>query len=248
MLTYLKIDQIKFKEFLEMKDEPWNIENILMKKARKYIKFIKNIPWIRMVAVWNSVAMNYANKESDIDLFIITSRNRLWFVRILVTTIFSILWLRKTKKHHAWRFCLSFFSTIDGMDFSNFAVENDIYLYFWIVYLKPILNYDNTYENFIKANSTWADFSEYEDIIETNKEYIKYEWFSHLNRSKLLNILNSFLKYLFEKRALKKYEELWKPYWIVISKDMLKFHDDDKRVEIREKVLFQETEEGKNSD
>jgi hypothetical protein len=61
------------------------------------------------------------------------------------------------------------------MDFSNFAVENDIYLYFWIVYLKPILNYDNTYENFLRANNSWANFDEYLDIIETNKSYTKYE-------------------------------------------------------------------------
>lgn len=242
MLTYSKIDQLKFKEFLEIKDEPGNIENILIKKANNYIKFLQKIPWIRMVAVWNSVAMNHANKDSDIDIFIITSRNRLWIVRILVTLIFSIMWLRKTKKHHAWRFCLSFFSTIDWMDFSNFTVENDIYLYFWIVYLKPILNYDNTYENFIRANNSWANFDEYLDIIDANKSYVKYEWVSYGNRSKILDWIDFLLKMLLEKRVYRKFEELWKPYGIIIWKDMLKFHDDDKRVEVREKVFVRDEE------
>jgi hypothetical protein len=61
------------------------------------------------------------------------------------------------------------------MNFSDFAVENDIYLYFWIVYLKPILNFDNTFENFISVNRSWADFLEFEEIIESNKKYIKYD-------------------------------------------------------------------------
>lgn len=238
--SYSKIDYLKFKETLKIKDEPWNIENIYIKKANNYIKYLKNIPWIKMVAVWNSVAMNHATKESDIDLYIVTSKNRMWFVRILATFIFSILWLRKTKNNHAWKFCLSFFSTIEWMDFSRFVLINDIYLYFWIIYLKPILNYDNTYENFIKANNSWADFSEYEDIIENNKSYVKYEWFSFWNRFKIFNFINSSLKFLFEKRAIKKSKKLWKPYWIVITPDLLKFHNDDKRAEIRDKIFTNE--------
>lgn len=240
MLTYSKIDHIKFKEYLEIKDEPWNIENILVKKTRKYTKFIKNIPWIKMVAIWNSVAMNYATKESDIDLFIITSKNRLWLVRVLTTLIFSALWLRKTSKNHAWKFCLSFFVTTDWMNLWDFAIENDIYLYFWMIYLKPIINYNNAYENFINLNRSWADFTEFEDIIENNKWFVKYEWNSIWDWLKTLDFIDKILKFLLQSRAIKKYEQLWKPYWIVIWKNILKFHDDDKRVEFREKILANE--------
>jgi len=60
------------------------------------------------------------------------------------------------------------------MDFSNFKLENDIYLYFWIVYFKPILDFNNTYELLLEKNSNWADFSEYSDIIEENKKIVKY--------------------------------------------------------------------------
>jgi hypothetical protein len=81
------------------------------------------------------------------------------------------------------------------------------------------------------------------DIIETNKSYTKYEWVSFGNRSKILDWIDFLLKFLFEKRVLKKFEELWKPYGIIIWKDMLKFHDDDKRVEVREKIFVREDEE-----
>jgi hypothetical protein len=42
------------------------------------------------------------------------------------------------------------------------------------VYLKPILNYNNTYEEFLKINSEWADFSEYKEIIKENEKFIKF--------------------------------------------------------------------------
>jgi hypothetical protein len=35
--------------------------------------------------------MNNANKESDIDLFIITGAKRVWIVRLLVTIFFAVL-------------------------------------------------------------------------------------------------------------------------------------------------------------
>jgi hypothetical protein len=61
------------------------------------------------------------------------------------------------------------------MDFSSFKIDNDIYLYFWVLYFKPILNNDNTYELFLEKNKSWAEFSEYNKVIEDNKRYIKYK-------------------------------------------------------------------------
>jgi hypothetical protein len=31
------------------------------------------------------------------------------------------------------------------------------------------------------------------------------------------------------RKTLKTYERLWKPWWVVISDTMLKFHDNDQR-------------------
>jgi len=42
-----------------------------------------------MVGVGNSISMNSATKNSDIDLLIVSENNMMWFVRILVTLIFS---------------------------------------------------------------------------------------------------------------------------------------------------------------
>lgn len=218
----------KFIKYFWIKKEESQIEVDFYKKTQKYLKFIKWIPWLKMVWIWNSIAMNCSSKNSDIDLLIVTSINSMWLNRVLITFIFQILWVRKTDKKHAWRFCLSFFTTTDWLDFSSWKIENDIYLYFWILYFKPILDFDNTYNLFIEKNSNWADFNEYKSMIDKNKKYIKYKWKNNLENK----FINNIFKKIFLPKTLKHYNSIWKPYWIIINDNILKFHN----LDIREKV------------
>lgn len=227
----------KFKDYFWIQEKPWKWDSIYIKKAKKYIWYIKWIPWLRMIWVWNSTSMNYGTKESDIDLFIVTEKNRMRLVRILITLIFQILWIRKTNKKHAWRFCLSFFVTTDWLDFWNFALENDIYLYFWIIYFKPILDYNNTYDTFLEKNSKWADLSQYQDIIKENKKCIYYKKDRKKQQPYLLNSIDTVCKKLFFPKTLKHYEKLWKPYGVIIGDDILKFHNNDQRKHITKHIF-----------
>ncbi len=237
LLKFWKNDFEKFKKLQNIKDSPSKIEEILIRKTIKYIQFIKWIPWLKIIAIWNSVAMNNADKNSDIDLFIISKPNRLWIVRILVTLIFQLFWARKTKNNHKSRFCLSFFCTTNSLNFENITIKNDIYLYFWMIYLKPILNYDNTRGNFIKENKKWCDFDDYKDIIKKNKNYIIYKKNTSSYDCKILNLFEKLLKSLFLPKTKKSFKKLWKPFWLIINDDMLKFHNNDKRKKISEKIF-----------
>jgi len=232
-------DKQKFDKLLKNKSSETEIEKKFYKKTEKYLKFIKWIPWIRMIGIGNSISMNSASKNSDIDLLIVSENNMMWFVRILVTLIFQVLWVRKTPKNHAGRFCLSFFSEIDWLDFSSFALEKDPYLYFWILYFKPILDYSNTYDLFIEKNKSWADFSEFEDILENNKKYIKYnrDMKTPLSpKGEGLGVrTNNFLKKIFLPKTLNHYNKIGKPFWVIINDKMLKFHNWDIRKEIANK-------------
>ena len=77
------------------------------------MKWVSWIPGLRMVAICNSLSMYASDADSDIDLFVVTEKNRLWFVRILMTIVFQILGVRRHGNHVAKRFCLSFFSTVE---------------------------------------------------------------------------------------------------------------------------------------
>lgn len=110
-----------------------------LKKAHKWLPFFRFLPGVRAVAVCNTVALGTADKNSDIDLFIITASGKLWTARIFCTLFCQILRIRRHHKKVAGRFCLSFFVTENFLDFEKIAIEpRDPYLAFWISSLIPI--------------------------------------------------------------------------------------------------------------
>ena len=75
------------------------------------------VPFIRTIAVTGSVAYGSADKWDDIDLFVVTERNRLWvsgFLMLLQIRLYKILGLRAS---HLLPFCLSYLHDEEG--FSN---------------------------------------------------------------------------------------------------------------------------------
>jgi predicted nucleotidyltransferase len=75
------------------------------------------VPFIRTIAVTGSVAYGSADKWDDVDLFVITERNRLWlstFLMLLQIRLYKILGLRAA---HLLPFCLSYLH--DEQGFSN---------------------------------------------------------------------------------------------------------------------------------
>ncbi len=231
-----------FKDFINLfwiKNKPSPYESELFAKTQKYCRHISWIPGLKMVAVCNSLSMYATKKEwSDIDIFIITAPKRMWLVRITVTMIFHLLWVRRHGSKIKDRFCLSFFISENAMDFSKIAIQKDIYLYYWIYFLKPIINKDSAYERFIKANSPlWINEL---NLNWDNKAYIikspKYLKFA--DRCKILDFKDFVLKKIFLPKTLSHKKRLWDPFGLIVSDDMLKFQDNDKRIEIRDKLLI----------
>lgn len=196
------------------------------------------IPGIRMIGIWNSLSMNSGSKKSDIDLYIVTDNHSMWTVRILVTCIFQIFGVRKTGKKHAGRFCLSFFSTLEWMDFSRFALTHDPYLFFWILYFQPIYNSHQTYEKFLEVNNRWCNLEDFvvypgiegypqgatlRDDVCRSSPCGSPSWGKNIN---------SLLKNIFLPKTKKSFQKLWKPFGVIISDDVLKFHDHDIRKKI----------------
>lgn len=161
----------QFQLLLWVKSKPDEHEIHLFERGKKYIKKLSKIPGIEMIAIVNSLSMYATHKDSDIDLFIVTKPGMIWFVRFFSTLV---LW-----KNRVWRknediagnFCLSFFITTDALDLSKIAIENDIYLYYWIYFLRPIFDKKNTYEHFLEANN-WVQVDEKQKI-ENQKYTIK---------------------------------------------------------------------------
>ena len=144
-----------FDTLMGVKPEPNEREKALFARAEKYIRKISWIPGLRMIAVVNSLSMYATHESSDIDLFVITAKNRMWFVRVLITLVFWLYGVWRYGEDVAGNFCLSFFIEEDAMDMSRIALEDDIYLFFWISYMRPILVVGDTWDRFL-AENTWV--------------------------------------------------------------------------------------------
>lgn len=59
----------------------------LWPRARRIGRLIGRLPYVRMVAVTGSLAVNAAGDDADIDLFIVVADGRLWLARALVVAI-----------------------------------------------------------------------------------------------------------------------------------------------------------------
>ncbi len=129
-------------------------------RVRVAVSLFRHVPFIRMVAVGNTLADRTANPESDIDLFIVTDRRRLFTTRTIVTVLLQLFGLRRHGRKVRDRMCLSFWVTEEHLDLSDIAfAPYDIYLAYWIAELRPVLDSSGeTYPAFLAANRWVREF------------------------------------------------------------------------------------------
>lgn len=224
----------QFDKQLGIKKYPNDHEKQLFHRAQKYIKKIAHIPWIEMIAVVNSLSMYATHKDSDIDLFIITKPRMIWFVRFFSTFIFWLHWVWRKNKDVRENFCLSFFITTESMDLDQISIQNDIYLYYWIYYMKPIVCYNDAYNIFINQNK-WVTIDEEQKKI--NIQYIQdTEPYKPVLQS-FYKIIDSWIRSILKKKTIKTHANLWYPKGIIINDTMLKFHNNDARERIRDTIF-----------
>ncbi len=122
--------------------------------AAKIIKIFSFIPFIKLIAICNSLSYRNSKTESDIDLFIIVKKNRLWLTRLLTVFIIKMLNLRPQPKDRANKICLCFFLSETNLNIQNMAIVNpDVYLIYWLKTLYPVWERDQMYTKFLAANN-----------------------------------------------------------------------------------------------
>lgn len=204
-------------------------------------RIIAWLPFIEHISVCNTLALNVYDKESDMDLFIITKDKRLFTARFLITLVFHLFGLRRHGKIIAGRFCLSFFASKSSLDLGKIAQKPmDIYLAFWIKTLIPIYDPLDLIKTIYAKNMYWL--KKYFTLpIQTNvsrKKPLegKSRRFIQIIENYLSGKFGDFIEEKLKKwqirRALIKKLKLNDSTGTIISPTMLKFHDVDRRKEI----------------
>lgn len=201
-------------------------------KALRIIKILRFMPFVKMIAVCNTLAYNNSRRQADIDLFVITKRRRVWQSRFWITGFLTLFRLRPEPDKTQDTICPTFFVDEDNLDLKRLAFENDIYLSYWVKQLVPVYN-EGVYDKFIKAN-LWADkrLPNCLPISPASRRFLeKIGWLK-----KIINAIGYFLpEHLFKKYQLKVMPEGLKQVAnkdsrVVVKDYMLKFHDNDRRL------------------
>jgi predicted nucleotidyltransferase len=121
----------------------------LMSIARRVGKLLILFPYVRGVAVSGSLSKNFADEQSDIDLFIITAKNRLWIARTLMHCFKKLTFLVNKEQYY----CMNYY--IDEQELR--IAEKNIYTAIEIGTLIP-LEGDVVFEKFYAENAWTREF------------------------------------------------------------------------------------------
>lgn len=217
----------------------------LTKRAKKATKILSTCPYIKAVLVCNSLAFENVNKESDIDLLIITKRNRIFLARFIATLVIHIFGFRRHGNKIDGRVCLSFFLSEDALDLNIVAIKpEDIYLTYWLVTLIPYIGlkkYNEILNKNIWAIKKLPNFKKPQNLkeLKTGKisKIVSSSLETVLEITGLGFLLNKVLRKWLKSRAKKKIEKLKlskavNSCGIIVTDTLQKFHDQDQRADI----------------
>jgi len=131
-------------------------------KFRLYIKLISLFPQIKLVGLSGSISMLNAKKDDDIDLFIITAKNRLFTGRFISLLLAQILGLRrkrdsgKNEKNTIPsslikdKICLNLF--FDERELLIPKIKQTEFVAHEVLQMKPIVSKYEIYERFLATN------------------------------------------------------------------------------------------------
>jgi len=209
------------------------------KKVYKILKILQTCPFIKMIAICNSLAIDNSKEEADIDFFIIIKKARIWLTRFLITFLIWLMGERRHKKKIANRICLSFYITDEALNLEPVAIKPyDIYLANWIAQLKPVYYENKIYRDFIFKN-LWVrnyliNFGKISNYY--HPEFKKNKFLSSIKNflEKILkgwlgNLKEKIMRFIQKKRISHKLTQHEVSTAVVISDKMLKFHENDKR-------------------
>ena len=117
-----------------------------------YLRLLSLFPQIKLVGLSGSVAMMNAKEDDDIDLFVITAKNRLWTGRFIanIVAFFHGLKRQRALVQAKNKVCLNLF--FDEGNLSIAVKKQTKFVAHEILQMKPIINKDEAYKGFLEAN------------------------------------------------------------------------------------------------
>lgn len=175
---------------------------VYFKKAKIIALILKLIPWIKLVGISGGLAMDNVGRKDDIDLILITAKNRLWLSRLLALFILELTGQRRKASHSikqaAGKICLNILLEEDKLE----QKKKNLYTAHEVLQMKPVWFRDGMYSKYL-ADNEWAFRYLPNWINQYQVSSIKYYGKSHNTKY----IIHNTILDIFEKIA-KKFQ-LW---------------------------------------
>jgi hypothetical protein len=117
----------------------------LLKKTEKYSRLISMFPFVRGVCISGSLSKKNADKDADVDYFIITEKNRLWICRTLLV-LYKKIFLLNSRRY----FCINYFVDTNHLE----ILDKNIFTATEIAFLLPAYHHDNFFR--FMASNSWV--------------------------------------------------------------------------------------------
>lgn len=106
--------------------------------AQRFARLARFIPGVRGIYACNTLGFLSSRSESDIDLFVVTRRGRIWTVRFFAVLFAKLFFRRPHGNHTKDAICLSFLA-VENADMRKVALEGgDPYYEYWMKNLLPL--------------------------------------------------------------------------------------------------------------
>ncbi len=118
-----------------------------LKRVRSLVFWMRFFPFVRMIGVTGSLAMEQSDASSDWDLLIVLKKGRIFTGRVIVTVMLHIFGKRRHRKKTKNRACLNYWITDDSLEIGL----KDVYSAHEYRFLLPFFGWE-TYRKFEIAN------------------------------------------------------------------------------------------------
>ncbi len=231
-------------DIIKTRMERYNHAARKFRRASQMAIIFAFIPWIKMIAVVNIIGPHNLRDGSDIDLFIVTEKKRVWLARFFTATVTQLLGLRPKKDDIRDKICLSFFISEEAKNLKHLTLngKEDIYFIYWLAGLAPIYDRGKCYDELIEANG-WLNkyLPNWQPTIIVKRRCVKpfLPRFANVIFNAVFGRLEQYLKKLQIKLMPENMKVIAnKDTRVVINDRIIKLHVNDRREMYRE--MFEE--------
>ncbi len=199
------------------------------RKLRRASHYFRLFSSARSLAAVNSIAWMNTNAQSDIDLFVVTKPKSIWSTRFWMVAPF-ILFRSRPGASDQDPLCFSFFASSNALAMDHLRLkEGDHYFAFWLKSLVPMFDHDGHFKKLQNENA-WADHmlpnASPRTVHPLHKTSLTFPTFP------TFPTFQTFYRSISQKRFPMAIRNLAnKDSRVVISDEMLKFHETDRRAE-----------------